>query len=268
MTTTACAICSGNGMHLRYPEAIDYLTGDRFEVWTCTVCGSGRTEPVPGNLHRHYPPRYRQYHLAIKWILQLLYHHRVKRWARLFSRPGTAFEMGCGDAMMLASLSRLGWQVLGSERTEESAAAARMKSGLPIVVGGPEAIDPTARFDLIVLNQVLEHLDAPGAVITQLAGMLAPGGKLVIDVPNFASWQSLFGGTGWFHLDVPRHLHHFTRPSLTLLLRRHGLKVTAVSYVSPEHDVFGWVQSILKSARSPDQQVDSAAHAHRPASAS
>jgi hypothetical protein len=75
--------------------------------------------------------------------------------------------------------------------------------------------------------------------------MLKSDGKLIIGVPNFVSWQSVFGGNTWFHLDVPRHLHHFSLHSLAGLLRHQGFEIQSVSYASPEHDPYGWVQSML-----------------------
>ena len=106
-------------------------------------------------------------------------------------------------------------------------------------------IDPSDRFDLLLLNQVLEHLTDPAPTLKALAGILKPEGKLIIGVPNFDSWQSTFGGNTWFHLDVPRHLHHFSLPSLSVLIGQSGLEIQNVSYASPEHDPYGWVQSAL-----------------------
>jgi len=47
-----------------------------------------------------------------------------------------------------------------------------------------------ASFDVIVLNQVLEHLEQPAAVIGELCRVLSPGGKLLVATPNY-------GGFGW-----------------------------------------------------------------------
>jgi 2-polyprenyl-3-methyl-5-hydroxy-6-metoxy-1,4-benzoquinol methylase len=245
MTNRQCEICGATGMQLRYPRAEDYITGDPFEVWSCRACLGGRTLPSPADLGRYYPARYRQYNRLIARILEILYHGRVRRWARLFAAPGSAFEMGCGNGLMLAMLRSRGWRVLGSERTEAAAGIGREQFGLEIVAGGLEAVAAVARFDLVILNQVLEHLDEPAAMLRKLAAMLGPGGKLIIGVPNFASWQSAFGGEGWFHLDVPRHLHHYSPASLTSLLNREGLEIEGISFVSPEHDPYGWVQSVL-----------------------
>ena len=241
---TVCDICGGP-VRVRYERAADYITGDVFEVWQCESCGAGQTLPMPADMAVYYPAGYRQYNRGIALILRVLYGRRVARWAKLFKTPGAAFEMGCGNGLMLHMLRRRGWQVTGSERAGEAARIARESFGLTVVEGGVDALDAALRFDLILLIQVLEHLDDPAAAIQKLADRLAPGGRLVIGVPNFASWQAGFGGAFWFHLDVPRHLRHFSLASLAVLLRGRGLEITGVSYVSPEHDPYGWVQSLL-----------------------
>jgi SAM-dependent methyltransferase len=232
-------------MRLLYSRADDYITGDRFEIWECRHCRTARTLPVPADLERYYPESYRHYLPPIAALLAWLYRRRARHWARLFHQAGSVFEMGCGNGMMLDTLRRGGWQAIGSERTEAAARIARDQFGLTVVIGGIEAVDPVLSFDLILLNQVLEHLDHPDAAIDQLSGRLKPGGHLIINVPNFASWQARFGGIGWYHLDAPRHLHHFSLPGMTALIARHGLAIERISYVSPEHDPYGWVQSVL-----------------------
>lgn len=241
----ACVICGADGMKLHYARADDYITGDQFQVWRCETCGSGRTLPSPINLGKYYPTQYRHYHRFVARILTILYQRRAERWTKLFAGPGSVFELGCGNGIMLDLLRRRGWRVVGSERTEEAARIAREQFALPVAVGGLEAIDSSDRFDLILLFQVLEHLEDAAQTVRALTGMLKPGGKMIISVPNFVSWQSVVSGNRWFHLDVPRHLHHFSLRSLGVLLGRQGLEIQHVAYVSVEHDPYGWVQSSL-----------------------
>jgi SAM-dependent methyltransferase len=243
-----CAACGGELERCFQHLAQDYLTGDPFELWSCRQCGTGATVPVPADLGRYYPSGYRAYHAVVLAVLGFLYRRRVGRWDRLFAAPGTGFELGCGSGLMLDQLRRLGWQVSGSERNEAAAAAARARYGLDISGGGLETLDPAARFDLILLNQVLEHLEHPAETIAALGRRLEPGGRLVIGVPNFGSWQSAIGGARWFHLDPPRHLHHFTRAGLEQLLAGAGLAVERISFVSFEHDPYGWIQTVLNLA--------------------
>lgn len=214
-------------------------------MWSCPRCRISWTQPVPQNLEPYYPRSYRRYNTIIIAILKSLYRRRVARWSRLFSQPGHALELGCGDGFMLNALRSFGWDVCGTERTEEMATFAREHFSLTVFVEQSHPIPKDARFDLVILFQVLEHLSDPLPQLSRAASLLAPGGRLVIGVPNFRSWQARYGREGWFHLDVPRHLFHWSPDSLTEAAMRTGLKVDAISFVSLEHDPYGWVQSIL-----------------------
>jgi SAM-dependent methyltransferase len=245
MNKPTCVVCGYEDMKLVYSKAGDYITGDHFQVWQCQRCKAGITWPRPDNLSPYYPAKYRRYNPFIGNLLKFLYRQRVKKWSNQFPSPGMAFEMGCGDGLMLDTLRQLGWQVVGSERTPQAAYIPSQMLGLPVFVGGLETIHPSPQFELIFLFQVLEHLDDPVKVIGQLSNLLKPGGKLIIGVPNFAGWQASVGREKWFHLDVPRHLVHYSPSALQTVLEPFGLKIEKISYSSWEHDPYGWVQSIL-----------------------
>jgi len=77
----------------------------------------------------------------------------------------------------------------------------------------------------------------------------------VVAAPNLDSWQAKACGRAWFHLDVPRHLFHFTPSSLERALEQAGLQITSIEFHSFEHDPYGWVQSILNRMRFPNNQL-------------
>lgn len=91
----------------------------------------------------------------------------------------------------------------------------------------------------------MEHLADPLGDLKRLRGKIADDGKIIIGVPNFASWQAKFGQAGWLHLDVPRHLNHFTPHSIGKVLALAGFRVVKIRYASPEHDPIGWIQTSL-----------------------
>jgi hypothetical protein len=64
-------------------------------------------------------------------------------------------------------------------------------------------------------------------------------------VPNAASLQAKVFGAGWFHLDVPRHLFHFSPSSLKTMLSALGLSVQHEWAQELEIGLFGWTQSVL-----------------------
>jgi SAM-dependent methyltransferase len=231
-------------MQIMYSSAKDYITGDSFVVWGCVVCGVCSTELHTDDLSPYYPAKYRRYTPIILTILKTLYRMRVSRWSSQFTQPGYAYEMGCADGFMLDALRQKGWRVLGSERNDEMLVIAR-ENEIPVFAGEPESLPQEPTFDLIILFQVLEHLPDPAKTLKTLSGLLKPGGRLVIGVPNHASWQAGVGREKWFHLDVPRHLFHYTPDALKQALARVELTVVNVNHTSFEHDPFGWVQTVL-----------------------
>jgi SAM-dependent methyltransferase len=146
---------------------------------------------------------------------------------------------------MLAAFRRRGWQVFGTERNEAASEIARQNLGTGTIVTSIQDLPTNARFDLIVMFQVLEHISEPVSLLQESAKRLAPGGFLIANVPNFLSWQSRFAGTKWLHLDVPRHLVHYTPKSMADTLGRAGLTLSCMSFASLEHDPYGWAESTI-----------------------
>jgi 2-polyprenyl-3-methyl-5-hydroxy-6-metoxy-1,4-benzoquinol methylase len=242
--TTACPICDSKQVSEAF-RSTDYVTSDRFSIQQCGSCSVAFTDPMPGDLGRYYPSTYRDYKPLVLNTLSAFYRIRARQWSQSFPKPGEALEVGCGPGIMLNVLQELGWKVTGLERTEEAAAIGRRLFGVNVLAAEVEDLPPTRQYDLIILFQVLEHMPNPVAIVSECARRLKPGGKIIISVPNFASWQSHFGKAAWLHLDVPRHLFHFSARSLEILLKRAGLSNVSADYVSVEHDPYGWVQTIL-----------------------
>lgn len=241
----SCPVCGGAAGRIIYPEAQDPITSAVFQVVACAACGVVYTSPRPRDLEPFYPRSYRAYGSLVTRALGMFYRLRVARWARAESRPGTLLEIGCGPGLMLQAFRRRGWSVLGIERNEAVAERARRSLGLETVTTPVEELPSNLSFDLILMFQVLEHIAQPLPLLRECARRLAPGGRLLINVPNFASWQSRFAGPGWLHLDVPRHLVHYTPQTLADTLERAGLRLAELRFASPEHDPYGWVESAL-----------------------
>ena len=139
-------------------------------------------------------------------------------------------DVGAADGLLSRHLTQRGWKVTGLEADPAMAAAgaahcermlmADLNRGLP-ALDGP--------FDTIVCGDVLEHLVDPAGVLRALVGALAPGGDVIVSVPNVAHlWVRLSLLAGRFDyaergiLDRT-HLRFFTRRTLDALLAAAGL---------------------------------------------
>lgn len=104
---------------------------------------------------------------------------------------------------------------------------------------------PAGSLNAVTLWHVLEHLDDPAGALERLRTWLAPGGALLVGVPNLASVQASIGGGRWYHLDVPRHRVHYTPAGVHALLAAHGFVVLSTHHLLLEHNPFGMWQSLV-----------------------
>ena len=79
------------------------------------------------------------------------------------------------------------------------------------------------KFDVITLWHSLEHVPTPWLVIQRAAERLAPGGILLIAIPNIESYEFSLLRESWVHLDCPRHLYFYPSQSLLNLCSNYGL---------------------------------------------
>ena len=245
LTPAACAICGAVESPRVRPGVRDYITGDGFQLVQCRRCDFAMTDPVPISLDRYYPPRYRRFNAVASFVLRRLYLRRVDGWLARLPRTGVALELGTGTGWMLRALAARGWLAVGSERTVAAAAAAREGAGVPMFVGDLEAIRDLPVLDLVVMFHVLEHLADPLAALNAVARRMKPGGTLILGIPNIVSWQARVVGSGWMHLDAPRHLCHFSPRAIEEALRASGLRMDRLDFRSFEHDPVGWIQGGL-----------------------
>ena len=244
MSSVECRVCHSMDTTVALSGLRDYVTGESFDLYQCGTCEAAITIPQPCSMDPFYPVHYRRYNRLTVSVLKSLYRWRARSWIRRLGHSGLALEVGCGDGWMLQALRKYGWRVIGSERSIEGVASGP-KLTVPLFVGELGAIQAAERFDAIIMFHVLEHLANPVDTLQRCAKLLKRGGRIIIAVPNFNSWQARVFGAAWFHLDVPRHLCHFSIRSLSQALSHAGFKVVHTRFTSFEHDPYGWLQSCL-----------------------
>ncbi|MGH8022053.1 MAG: class I SAM-dependent methyltransferase [Limisphaerales bacterium] len=135
-------------------------------------------------------------------------------------------DIGCGRGYFPAVLRELGWDARGIEFSPDAAQFARRKFGLDVFAGTAEEYASVhgGQFPVVTAIDVIEHVPAPDEFIQAAAGLVKPGGQLVIDTPNAAAANIAIDGRFWKGFN-PFHIFLFTVENLSSLLSRHGFVV-------------------------------------------
>jgi SAM-dependent methyltransferase len=154
-------------------------------------------------------------------VLSLL--RRAIRRARM-QLPLRIVDIGCGAAGMVPHVRELGYAI-GVDPSPELVEFAR-QNGIPARLGSlPDDVSRSGEdpFDVVLLLDVLEHIDDDLAALRGLRAVLRPGGVLLLTVPAF---QFLWSK----HDVVNEHRRRYTRPALAQRLRQAGFAIEKISY--------------------------------------
>jgi SAM-dependent methyltransferase len=148
--------------------------------------------------------------------------------------PRRCLDVGCGTGELVRFLLSAGWDASGTEPAAGIAAIGQAR-GLSIHTVSAAAFVQAWRsadgapFGAVTLLNVLEHVPDPAALVMTLSTIMAPGGRLVVRVPNDfnplqeAARMALNREPWW--VVVPDHVNYFDHGSIASLLERLGFQI-------------------------------------------
>ncbi|HVO35566.1 MAG TPA: class I SAM-dependent methyltransferase [Gemmatimonadales bacterium] len=169
---------------------------------------------------------------------------------------GELLDVGCGGGAFLDRMRALGWRVLGVDSEPRAVEFARTHRGLDVVAGTlEEQRFSDGRFDAVTASHVVEHVHNPRSFLRECARVTRPGGRVVLVTPNIESLGRRRLGGSWIGLDPPRHLHLFSRATLSRLAEQAGLEVRSVRS-SVRNAEFSWLlgKGFLREWPAPGQR--------------
>jgi len=247
---SSCPLCGSDQHEIVYRELPFFP--DAYVV-KCRVCGHHYTllhkEIDTGNLYSDEVYKVVENRASIfDRILNHEYRGVIRQLNAFKKQKGNLLDFGSGKGKFGHLAKEDGWAVKCVETSAARAAYARAVYGLEVYSGFYEKGSIfQSRFDVLTLFHVLEHLPAPENLLKELiAENVKKGGVVIFEVPNMNSLQSRIAKDKWIHLDVPRHIHHFTPERLEQFMVKLGLTPLKTTYFSYHLGVLGMVDSLLK----------------------
>ena len=237
-----CPIC-GAAAELRRVDYPGYRAPDAYSIMSCHDCDLQFAWPfrAGGDIYEgiYRDPdivpgyaRYAAYARAIESSphpLDALAEAEAMYWfVREALKPRAAgaeiIEIGSGYGYLTQALRHAGYAARGVDISENAVAAARRRFGdhyqcADVITLARQA---PASVDVVVMTEVLEHLDRPLEMLRAIGALLRPGGAALVTTPN----KGVFAEDALWRTDNPPvHIAWYSKTSLREMARRCELSV-------------------------------------------
>jgi SAM-dependent methyltransferase len=233
---------------------IDRIWDDRygapgiFSILKCTGCGQMVTSPpltesdLPALYSRYYPRKNVDFEalrnqanaVLLPGAARKRYLEGTDNQGHYQVRPGErVLDIGCGSCVSLLEIRNLGGEPWGIE-TDPNVRAIADHFGLNVHIGSiHDNPFPGTDFGLITLNQVIEHVPDPVALLGLIGHRLRPEGRVVLAFPNTGSLNKRISGRKWVNWHIPYHLHHYNGASFAKIAGQAGYRVASSRTITP-----------------------------------
>lgn len=236
---TSCPWCHNDAVKPYLNVKDLFLTQESFEIFECPQCHLLFTSPrpAPDVIGRYYESKdyyshQENQHGFIPKIYESVKKVNLRNKVKLAIGDlpkGHLLDIGCGVGDFLLQIVAKGWQIHGIEPSEGARKISTARLGVSPLLPSESCQLEDASLDVITLWHVLEHVDDLHFQINEFQRLLKPGGRLVLAVPNYQSFDAKHYGAFWAAWDVPRHLNHFCLDSLDPILHSVGFQLEKVA---------------------------------------
>jgi 2-polyprenyl-3-methyl-5-hydroxy-6-metoxy-1,4-benzoquinol methylase len=232
----SCVLCGS-----RADRFVPVTQRGEYGVKRCTECGLVFISPREdqGEILRQYTDDVSSplsYYVNSARFDTLIFEKRLD-WTEQFATKGRLIDIGCSVGTFMDVAKKRGWDVTGVELNPNAYELCKKKGhkvyNAPV---GPALLEKLDRkdFDLVCLNDVIEHFADPLETMKLVAPLVRDGGMLMIDTPN---WESIVART--FQLKTREHLFYFNETTAKRLLGQVGFDVVFVKKAGRRRDFEG-----------------------------
>lgn len=233
-----CPWCGSDKAQINLWLKDEFLSKEDFHICECLNCGLLYTMPRPSKdkIGEYYKSEeYYSHQENKKGFIPKVYEAvkkiNLKHKYKLASnglKVGKVLDVGCGVGDFLHTAEMHGWECTGVEPSEDAKVIAQKRMNGKIISSEDLENIPEGFFDLITMWHVLEHVDDLRWQVEQLRRLVKPKGRVVIALPNYKSYDGQYYKELWAAYDVPRHLNHFNKTTLTKIFKACGMELVKI----------------------------------------
>lgn len=222
------------------------------EKWhqVCALCGyeSAQLAPAINQAASHQKVDEARRDTGLKSLRELNFRQLLDRIGQHVAPAGSRLlDVGAAHGWFVKAAAGRGFSALGLEPDRAVCEQAQRTGALVREGFFPDVLAEGEQFEVIVFNDVFEHIPHSDTLLAQCMARLAPGGLLVLNLPSsrgiFYRTSKLlhrFGAGAFFdrlwQKDMPSpHLHYFHARNLTQLSARHGLTLVDSAHLASIH---------------------------------
>lgn len=240
-----CPLCKSHS-DLKFKNHIGYQISKKYDIYHCKNCKTAFADPLKADYEIYnliYSQiekvigydRYNNYskqvlleispldYLAesedVYWAIRKYFNELSKKTSQL-----KVLEVGCGFGYLTYSLIKSGINIKGIDISETAIQNAIEKYGNHYETISAEdlAIRDQENYDVIILTEVIEHIENPMSMLNALKKLLKPGGDILLTTPNRTPYPE---DVLWDTEPPPVHLFWFTEQSMKVIGKNLGLSV-------------------------------------------
>jgi len=237
-------------------------TMQNFDWLRCRACSHHYINPLPTKaaLGAIYPSDLKNYGefdtrpgLAFR-IKSRLDGRRLRALTGHIPDGGRLLDVGCAAGMLLDTVKRSCPNITvleGLEISEAAAVGAKRKGYKTYISTIEDAELPDDYYDVIMMQQVIEHVHDPRRVIAKLHKALRPGGMLVMETPHLNSWDHrAFSSGHWEGYHIPRHFNLWQTAGMERLITEAGFSnFSFTKRIKPVHWTFSLQNRAIAKGR-------------------